>query len=312
MLRREFGEIDINPADRQMSPEELEKAVVGRRAVICMPADRIDGHILAAAADCRIFACYSLDCNNIDVAKATRRGILVSTTPGVATHASADMAWVLMMTAARHVLEGDTLVRSGRWRGWGPTDFVGRDLHGQTLGVVGAGRVGTAVALRARGWDMHVLYCDIDHNRKLEAEVDATRVNLDVLLRQSDFVTLHVPLTDKTRHMIGRAQLEAMKSSAVLINTAHGSIVDETALVEALRSGRPGAAGLDVYSDEPRLPAGLAELDNVVLTPGLSSATVLARGMMSELVAAAVISALRGDVASNVVNPEAGKPLPPQ
>jgi lactate dehydrogenase-like 2-hydroxyacid dehydrogenase len=305
MLRREFGEVQINPHDRPLNPDELEAELHGRRGVICMLHDRIDGHMLAAAADCEIFANYDVDCYNIDVAKATRRGILVANTPGVVTSATADVAWLLLMAAARRVLEGDTLVRSGRWRGWGPGELLGVDMHGQTLGIIGAGRIGTAVALRARGWDMNVLYVDLEPNRKMEAELGATRVSLEVLLRQSDFVSLHAPLSESTRGMIGAEQLAAMKDTAVLINTGAGQVVDEAALVEALRSGMIGAAGLDTYANEPRPAAGLADLDNVVLLPHLGSATVRTRGLMSELCATAVITALRGDIPPNAVNPEA-------
>jgi len=305
MLRREFGAVDINELDRPLAPEELEAEVAGRRAVLCMLHDRIDGHLLAAAADCQIFANYAVGCDNIDVAKATRRGILVSNTPGVLTDATADLAWTLLMAAARRVLEGDTLVRSGRWRGWKPTQMLGADLFGQTLGIVGAGRIGTAVAMRSRGWDMNVLYVDEQPNRKLEAELGATKVSLDILLRQSDFVSMHVPLTGKTREMIGVEEFAAMKESAIFVNTSRGAVLDENALVDALRNGDIAGAGLDVYAQEPRLAPALAEMENAVLLPHLGSATVRSRGRMSELAAGAIVSALRGDIAANVINPEA-------
>jgi len=305
MLRREFGDIEINQLNRSLNREELEAAVVGRQAVLCMLSDHVDGSLLAAAADCRIFANYAVGYDNIDVAKATRRGILVSHTPGVLTDATADLAWTLLMSASRRVLEGDTLARSGRWHGWSPTELLGADLQGQTLGIVGAGRIGTAVAMRSRGWDMNVLYVDREHNRKIEAEAGATRVNLEVLLRQSDFVSLHLPLTEETRGLIGAEQFQAMKESSVLVNTSRGKIIDEVALVEALRTGQIAAAGLDTYAREPRLAPGLADLDNVILLPHLGSATVRTRGRMSELAATAIIAALKGEIASNVVNPEA-------
>jgi lactate dehydrogenase-like 2-hydroxyacid dehydrogenase len=304
-LRRELGHVDINELDRSLTAEELQEQVAGRQAVLCMLSDRIDGPLLAAAADCKIFANYAVGYDNIDVAKATRRGILVANTPGVLTDATADLAWTLLLCAARRVLEGDTLVRSGRWRGWKPTELLGADLQGQTLGIVGAGRIGTGVAMRSRGWDMNVLYVDEEPNRKIEAEVGAHRVDLEVLLRQSDFVSVHLPLTDKTSGMIGAEQFQAMKETAVLVNTSRGQVIDEVALIEALRGGQIAAAGLDVYAREPRLAPGLADLDNVVLLPHLGSATVRARGRMSELAANAVIAALKGDIASNVVNPEA-------
>lgn len=305
LLRREIGEVDINPHGRALTAGELAAEVAGRRAVLCLLSDRIDGAIIAAASDCEIFATFAVGYDNIDVAKASRRGILVANTPGVLTDATADLTWSLLLSAARRVVEGDSLVRSGRWTGWKPSELVGVDVAGATLGIVGAGRIGSAVALRSRGWGMSVLYCDEEPNHKLEAELGASRAELDVLLRQSDFVSLHVPLNEKTRNLIGAAQLASMKETAILVNTSRGQVVDEVALVEALRTGRIAGAGLDVYANEPRLAPGLAELDNVVLLPHLGSATVRTRGKMSELAANAIITTLRGGVPPNAVNPEA-------
>ena len=307
LLRREFGEVDINPHDRPYTPEELAAEVAGRRGVLCLLSDRIDGHILAAAADCRIFANYAVGYDNIDVAKATRRGVLVANTPGVLTDATADTAWALIMAVARRIIEGDTLVRSGRWTGWKPGELLGADLVGQTLGIVGAGRIGSAVAMRSRGWGMNVLYCDGTRNHKLEAECGATQVDFEVLVRQSDFISVHVPLSDETRGMFGRSQFEAMKESAIIVNTSRGLVIDEVALVEALRTGEIAGAGLDTYANEPRLAPGLAELDNVVLLPHIGSATIRTRGMMSEAAAQAIITTLRGGVPQNAVNPEAAE-----
>jgi glyoxylate reductase len=305
LLRREFGDVDINPHDRPFTPEELAAEVAGRRGVLCLLSDRVDGHILAAAADCVIFANYAVGYDNIDVPKATRRGVLVANTSGVLTDATADIAWTLLMAVARRVVEGDTLVRSGRWTGWKPAELLGADIVGQTLGIVGAGRIGSAVAMRSRGWGMNVLYCDEDRNHKLEAECGATRVDFDVLVHQSDFISVHVPLTEATRGMFGREQFRAMKESAILINTSRGLVIDETALVEALRTGEIAGAGLDTYANEPRLAPGLAELENAVLLPHIGSATVRTRGKMSELAAQAIITAVRGGVPPNAVNPEA-------
>ena len=305
LLRREVGEVDVNPRDRPFTPEELAAEVAGRRGVLCLLSDRIDGHILAAAADCQIFANYAVGFDNIDVAKATRRGILVANTPGVLTDATADISWALIMSVARRIIEGDTLVRSGRWTGWKPAELLGADLVGQTLGIVGAGRIGSAVAVRSRGWSMNILYCDEVRNHKLEAELGATRVEFDVLIRQSDFISVHVPLTEETRGMFGAEQFRAMKESAILVNTSRGLVIDEVALVEALRSGEIAGAGLDTYANEPRLAPGLAELDNLVLLPHLGSATIRTRGKMSEVAAEAIITALRGGLPPNAVNPEA-------
>jgi Lactate dehydrogenase and related dehydrogenases len=219
----------------------------------------------------------------------------------VLTDATADLAWALILATARRVVEGDRLVRSGQWRGWAPLQLLGLQLTGATLGLVGAGRIGTAVGLRSVGFRMNVLYVDDHPSVALEEQVGARRVSLGELLPVVDILSLHVPLTPQTRHLIGPRELAAMKPTAILINTARGPVVDEAALVEVLRSGRLAGAGFDVYEHEPRLTPGLAELPNVVLLPHLGSATTATRHRMSQMVAENVLAVLAGREPPNPV-----------
>ena len=262
----------------------------------------------AAGPQLRVISNMAVGVDNIDVAAATARGILVTNTPGVLTDATADLAWALILSTVRRVLEGDRMVREGRFQLWSPFMLLGRSVAGATLGIVGMGRIGQAVARRALGWDMKVLYTrrsgplsagQVPHGAAWEH-----RAALDDLLVEADIVTLHVPLTPDTRHLIGARELALMKPGAYLINTARGPVVDEAALVEALRSGHLGGAGLDVYEHEPRLAPGLAGLPNVTLLPHLGSATVETRGRMAELAALNAIAAVKGEAAPHTVNPE--------
>jgi glyoxylate reductase len=299
---------DVGPDDREMTRRELLSSVRGRRGVLCLLSDRVDAELLdAAGPQCRIFANYAVGFDNIDVPAATQRGVLITNTPEVLTDATADLTFALLLAAARRVVEGDRLVRSGRWAGWAPLQLLGRDPTDAVLGLVGAGRIGTAVARRARAFRMRILYYDRSDNAELDAG-GAERVELETLLGESDFVSIHLSLTGETRGLIGAKQLALMKPTACLINTARGPIVDEAALVEALSAGRPGSAGLDVYEREPVLAPGLDKLDNVVLLPHLGSATERARARMAELAAGSIVEALRGKRPRNLVNPEAWKP----
>lgn len=304
LLRRECEVVEVNPEDRPLTKEELLDGVRGRDGVLCMLTDDIDEAVLRAAEKARGFANYAVGYNNIDVAKATELGKVVTNTPGVLTDATADMAWALLLAVARRVVESDRFMRSGKFTGWSPMLFLGADVTGRTLGIVGAGRIGTAVALRSRGFDMKVLYCDHRVNETLERELGARRVELDELLAESDFVSVHVPLTDRTRHMFSTEQFKRMKRSAIFINTSRGPVHDETALVEALRGGQIAGAGLDVYEDEPRMKAGLADLDNVVVCPHLGSATIATRSRMATMAAENLIAIVKGERAPNCVNPE--------
>jgi len=300
--------VDVEPEDRPVSRARLLEQVRGRDGVLCHLTDVIDDEVMEAAGrQCRVFANYAVGYNNIDVEAATRRGILVTNTPDVLTETTADLAWALLMAAARRIVESDRFLRSGRWEGWGPMQFPGQDVHGAVLGIVGAGRIGLAVARRAAGFRMRLLYTDPEPRPDMEA-LGARRVELPELLSESDFVSLHAPLTPATRHLIGRSELARMKPTACLVNTARGPLIDETALVEALREGRIAAAGLDVYEHEPRLTPGLTSLDNVVCTCHIGSATRATRTRMAVMAAENVVAALEGRLPPHAVNPQAWRP----
>lgn len=286
-----------------MPREELLARVRGCDGLLCMLADRIDAALLDAAPRLKGVANLAVGVDNIDVAAATARGIPVTNTPGVLTEATAELAWALILAAARRVVEGDRLVRGGGFTGWAPTLLRGLQLGGATLGIVGAGRIGTATGLRAKAFGMRVLYFDRSASERLDAD-GARRVGLDELLRESDVVSLHLPLTDETRHLIGGQTFASMKPGAILVNTGRGAVLDEAALVAALREGRLAAAGLDVYEHEPALAPGLAELDNVVVLPHLGSATMATRDRMATMAAESLVAMLAGRRPDNLVNPE--------
>ena len=287
--------VHLNPLARKLLPHEL-RAEVGRHdAVICQLADRIDEQILAAAAPrCRVFATCAVGYDNIDLAAAKRLGITVTNTPDVLTEATADLAWTLLLAAARRLGEAERFLRAGAWTGWGMLDFLGVDVWGQTLGIVGAGRIGTAVARRGTGFGMRILYADSEPRSAIDS-LGAKRVPLTELLEASDFISLHTPLVPETRNLIDAKAIARMKRNAILVNPSRGAVVDQDALIEALRLGRIAGAGLDVYRDEPRIPRELLELPNVVLAPHIGSATIGTRARMSELAAENVIAVLRGE-----------------
>jgi glyoxylate reductase len=304
LIRAEDARVEISPLDRPMTADELRSAVQGRDAVLCLLTDRIDKRVFDAARGCRLFANMAVGFNNIDVEEATRRGILVTNTPGILTESTADLTWALILGVARRVLEGDAEMRSGRYQGWGPFYMLGGDVTGATLGLIGPGRIAAAVARRAQGFDMKLIY----HGRRPSAELEALGATFrarDDLLRESDFVSLHVPLSPETRHMIDENALARMKRTAYLVNTSRGPVVDEAALVRALRAGRIAGAGLDVFENEPRMAEGLASCPNTLLLPHLGSATSATRAAMSRLAAENVIAYLRGDRPPNLVNPDA-------
>lgn len=270
-----------------------------------MLSDSVDSQVLGASPDLKVVANYAVGFNNIDLASATQKGVVVTNTPGVLTETTADLAWALLMSAARRVVESDAFTRAGRFRGWEPMLFLGYDVYGKTLGLVGLGRIGQAVARRAQGFGMRVLYYTA-HRRPVEEEtrLGVEFASLDNLLAMSDFLSLHVPLTDSTRHMIGRRELDLMKRTAIIVNTARGPVVDEAALVEALREGRIAAAGFDVYENEPALAPGLADLPNATLLPHTGSGTLETRTRMAVMAAQSIVDAIGGKRPEHVVNPE--------
>ena len=303
IVREHCSPVEVNPDDRVLSHAELVEKVRARDGVLCLLTDTIDEAVLEAARGARVFANYAVGYDNIDVAAATRWDIMVTNTPGVLTDATSDMAWALLFSVARRVVEGDAYTRAGRFKGWAPTLLLGADITRRTLGVIGAGRIGTAFALKSVGFDMRVLYADPVPNDRLEA-IGAERVDLDRLLHESDFVSVHVALSESTRHLIGPDALRKMKDTACLINTSRGPVVDEAALAEALQQGWIAGAGLDVYEDEPLLTPGLSDCPNAVLCPHVASATRHTRGEMARMAAENLVAALRGQRPTNLVNPE--------
>src|SRR3546814_216224 len=260
---RQVHNVEVSPHDRALTREELLAAVRGRDAVITLLTDKIDGEVMdTAGPQCKIFANYAVGFDNFDTKAATQRGVIMTNTPGVLDDATATHAWALLLATARRVPESERYVRAGKWIGWGPMAFIGQDVDHKTLGVAGLGRIGSRFARKAAAFNMKLIYSDAKPNAELERELGATFVDKETLLRESDFLSLHLPLLPETRHYIGAAELGQMKRSAILINAARGPLVDEKALVAALRDKVIWAAGLDVFENEPKLEAGLSELEN--------------------------------------------------
>ncbi len=301
-LRRET-ELALEPEDRALAPAEIIAAAAGCEALLPTVTETIDAAVIAAAPRLRVIANFGVGFNHIDVAAATARRIPVTNTPGVLTEATADIAFGLLLAAARRFGEGERLVRSRAWTGWGPLQLLGRDVAGSTLGLVGFGRIAQAMARRAHGFGMRVLYWN-RARRPAEAEkLGAVYRDRDALLAESDFVSLHVAYTPDTHHLIGAAALARMKPTAVLVNTSRGPVVDERALVQALRRGTIAGAGLDVFEREPRLEPELYDLPNCVLLPHLGSATAGTRTRMGMMAADNLLAAWRGERPPNCVNP---------
>lgn len=297
LIRKAGYEVTVCEQDRPLSREELLEAVAGKDGILCLLHDKIDAEVITAADKARVFSNYAVGYNNIDTESCKARGIRVTNTPGVLTEATADLAWCLILATARRAAEADQYVRAGQWAGWGPEQFLGRDISGKTLGIIGAGRIGRAVAERARAFRMQVVYTRGEGKPELkdwEQDLDARLVTLDELLAESDYVSIHCPYSPVTHHLIGADQMHQMKKTGILINTARGPIVDEAALVEALRNGVIWGAGLDVYEEEPAIAPGLIDLPNAVLLPHLGSATIDTRNAMARLAALNLIAVLEG------------------
>ena len=294
-LLRQHTELTVFDKDRQITKEELIAGVANADALLCLLSDPVDADVIAAGTHLRVISSYAVGYNNIDIEAARSRNIAVTNTPGVLTEATADIAFALMISAARRIVESDAWLRQGKFEGWAPKLFLGHDLSGATLGVVGAGRIGQALARKAAGaFDMRILYHNRSRDEQFEADRGAEHVPLDILLRQSDVVSLHVPLTPETRHMIDAAALEKMKTTAILVNTARGPVIDETALIAALRDGQIFAAGLDVFEEEPAVPDALMALPNTVLLPHIGSASIATRDRMAEMAARNLLDVLEG------------------
>jgi glyoxylate reductase len=305
-LLRQVAEVRVNPEDSPVPRAELLDAIKDCQGVIGLLTERIDAEFFDAAPNLKGYANYAVGFDNIDVPEATRRGLPVTNTPDVLTNATAECAWSLLFSVARRVVESDKVMRSGTWPGWGPLQFIGGDVTGKTLGIVGAGRIGTAMARMSRGFDMPVLYTSSSgrRNETLDKELNARLVSFGELLEESDFISLHTPLTPGTRHLFGTEAFRRMKKTAYIINTARGPVIDEQALLTALKAGAIAGAGLDVYENEPALTPGLAELDNVVLLPHIGSGTESARTDMSVLAARNMLAMLKGQRPETCLNPE--------
>jgi len=302
---QDFCEADVWPEEIPPSTEVLLERVRGVDGLLCLLTDRIDPRVLdAAGKSLKVISNHAVGVDNVDVAAATARRIPVGNTPGILTDATADLTFALLMASARRIVEGERFVREGRWKTWSPSLLLGTDLKGATLGIVGFGRIGRAVAKRAAGFDMRVLFAD-PHPSPPEEGSAAAQVDLDTLLHQSDFVTLHCPLTSETRHLMNQEAFEKMKPNAVLVNTARGGVVDPQALYDALRSRRIFAAALDVTDPEP-LPVDspLLALDNLIVVPHIASASRSSREKMSWMAAENLIAGLKGERLPHCVNPE--------
>jgi gluconate 2-dehydrogenase len=302
-LSRRF-EVEHNAEDRPWPPEELARRLQGKQAAMATVMDRFDEALLGLSPGLKVIANIAVGFNNIDVPACTKRGIRVTNTPGVLDDTTADLTWSLLMAAARRIAEGDAYVRAGDWKiAFGVQYFLGQDIHHATLGIIGMGRIGQAIARRARGFDMRVLY----YNRsrlpeKEEKQLDATWVDRDRLLAESDFVVVMAPYSPATHHLIGAAEIAKMKPTAVLVNSARGGVVDDAALVEALKEERIAAAGLDVFEGEPKINPGFLELRNVVMTPHVGSASRNTRLTMCRTAAANLTAVLEGRDPPNPVN----------
>ncbi|MFN8617196.1 MAG: D-glycerate dehydrogenase [Dehalococcoidia bacterium] len=304
MLRAAGHDVDVWPEATPPPPDALAAKLAIAEAVLSMVVDRITPEMLDGAPNLRIVANMAVGYDNVSPAEAAKRGVVVTNTPGVLAETTADMAWALLMAGARNVVASDRDTRAGGWTTWSPTAFLGQDVFGATLGIVGLGEIGEAVARRASGFAMRVLYASRTRKPEVEQRLGVEFVTLDELLRRADFVSLHTPLTPETRHLIGARELSLMKPGALLVNTARGGVVDQDALIAALRAGTIGGAALDVTDPEPLpLDNPLYSFANVVITPHIASASLATRSKMAEMAAANIIEVLAGRPPMNSVRP---------
>jgi glyoxylate reductase len=291
--------IDETPPPRDVLLKEVRRA----DGLLCLLTDKIDAEVMDSSANLRVISNYAVGVDNIDIQAATARGISVGNTPGVLTETTADLAFALVLAVARRIVEADRFLRDCGWRAWSPTLFLGRDVHHSTMGVIGMGRIGQELVRRAHGFSMTVLYTNPRPVEQVERDFGARRVALDELLRESDMISIHTPLTENTRHLIGNAELEMMKPTAIIVNTARGPIIDQTALYEALKAHKIAGAGLDVFENEPiDCDDPLLELDNVVVVPHIGSASVATRTKMAFMAVENIIAGLEGKPLPHPVN----------
>ena len=302
----EHCEVESNQADQPFDTATLAQRLHDKDGVVCCLTDRIDDALLAKSPRLKVVANIAVGYNNIDVPASTARGVMVTNTPGVLDDSTADLAFTLILATARRLTEAEAYVRAGKWQGWHLKQMLGVDVHHATLGIIGMGRIGQQIARRASGFKMRVLY----HNRNrwpadVEKWLNAEYVGKDQLLAQSDFVVLQIPYSPATHHYIGAAELKQMKPTAILINSTRGGVVDDAALVDALKNGTIRAAGLDVFENEPKLHPGFLELKNVVLAPHVGSSTEATRRAMAMTAAKNAVAALTGATPPNLLNPAA-------
>lgn len=299
-------EVVVSDVDRPLTSEELLEKAKGVDALLALLTDTINSEVIdAIGPQLKIVSNYAVGFDNIVVPDATSKGVVVTNTPSDEVNESvAELTWTLMLALTRRVVEGDEAVRRGAYKGWEPDIFLGKDMTGKTLGIIGLGRIGTLVARRARGWNVKVLYNKRGRDEMAEKELGIVFAELNDLLANSDFVTLHVPLTPETKHMLNEENFSKMKKGAILVNTARGPVVDEHALVASLRSGHLGGAGLDVFENEPDIHPELINMENVILTPHIASATIEARNKMGEQAVSAILDTLAGKMPTNIVNKE--------
>jgi glyoxylate reductase len=301
--------VESNQKDAPVSPRQLLQKLRGKDGLISVPTDIISDAVLAKHPQLKIVCNVAVGYNNLDLAAATRRGVMLTNTPGVLDDTTADLTWALILAAARGLSNAETAVRRGRWKRWRMMEFLGQDVYGKTIGICGFGRIGRGVARRAMGFNMKILYASRSRaSEPLEQELRASYVDKQTLLRESDVVTLHLPLFPDTRHYIGAKELALMKRTAILVNASRGPIVDEKALVRALKARRIAGAGLDVYEQEPALAVGLAQLPNVTLTPHIGSGTVETRLKMSNMAVNNCIAGLTGQRPPNLLNSDVYRP----
>jgi len=301
-LREFTDDFLVFPYDRPIIENELIENIGDVEGLLCLLTDPVTRRVIDAGKRLKIIANYAVGYENIDVEYANKRKILVTNTPGVLTDTTAELAWALLFACARRIVEADRFTREKRFNGWSPTLLLGSELKDKTLGIIGTGRIGTAFALKGKGFGMRVLYFDHHKNEVLENELGAEMVEMEELLKKSDFISLHIPLTEKTYHLIGEREFALMKPSAYFINTSRGAVIDEKMLIQVLKKGRIRGAGLDVYEEEPEIPDELIGLSNVVLLPHIGSATYEARNKMAETAVENLIAGLTGKTPPNLIS----------
>lgn len=301
----EHSNLEYNREDRVLTKEEIVKGIQGKDGLLCLLTDTIDGEIMDANPELKIIANYAVGFNNIDLDAATQRGIPVTNTPGVLTETSADMAFTLLVATARRIVEADKFLRTGTWDGWGPLQFLGSDIYGATLAIIGLGRIGKAVAQRARGFDMNVIYWNRTRlSGDEEKTLGVTYLSFEEALKNADFVSLNVAYNEETFHLIGEKEFGLLKETAIIINTARGPVIDEKALVRALKTKKIAGAGLDVFEAEPKVEPELLKMDNCILLPHLASATIAARTKMGMIAVDNLLARFENRELPNLVNKE--------